>query len=298
MAAARGMVVRLHVVFAVFIGVRVIQSVQPGEAGLVFQVAGLVGLLALVLLHEFGHVLAARRLGVEHTRLVLWPLGGLDHGDQPERPSQMAGVAVAGPLVSLLLLLPLAGLTWLTTGSLELVAFDLFAYREAAVAASAEGLLAWLIWSLYASNLMLLGFNALVLMHPFDAGRLLQAGLWKWKGESAAAHGAGVVGMVSAAVLAAIGLVTNETVLLGIAIVGAFVSWQEISRARFLDTVDDDWMVNADHADVEHEEDVPARPDDAEVDRILAKISETGLESLSLDERQALDQASAADRDI
>lgn len=294
------LMLRLHLVFVVFIAVRTVQSVQTQQAGLVFQLIGLAGLLLLVAIHEFAHVFAARRVGVLHDRLVLWPLGGLDHGDQPDRPGQLAAVALSGPIVNLLLLGPLTALTLATSGSWDLVFFDPFAYRGAAVVASAEGLGAWLCWSLHASNLMLLGLNLLVPMHPFDAGRLLHAAVWKLRGEVGAARVSGAVGIVSAAVLAAVGLIANESVLLGIAMIGAFVSWQEISRARFLTLEHTDWTPKDDPADPFSSEPVSeeVRPDEAEVDRILGKISEQGLSSLTEAERRVLDRASAASKDI
>ncbi len=289
-----GLVVRVHLVLLVFVAVRLIQSIQTEQAGLVFQIAGLVGLVLLVFMHELGHALAARRAGVLHDRLVLWPLGGLDHGDQPERAGQLVRIAAAGPFVNLLLLAPLAALVLWMTGSWELVFFAPFGYQDAARAALTEGLGAWLVWSLHANNLMLLAFNLLVPMPPLDAGRLVQAAAWRLRGETQGARLSGVVGLIAAAVLAAVGLVANETALLGIAIIGAFVSWQEVARARFLGVGDTEWTPVPDPAEIT---DTEGPPDGQEVDRILSKISEQGLESLSEEERRVLDRASAAGTD-
>lgn len=296
--AIRGCVVRLHLVFVVFLAVRVIQSVQLEQAGLVFQLGGLAGLLLLMVAHEAAHVVAARRCGVTHDRVMLWPLGGLLHGDEPGDTGRRVRIAAAGPLLNLILVVPLAGFTLFVTGSWEFVFFNPFAYRATAGVASADGLLAWFVWSLHANNAMLLLFNLLVPMHPLDAGRLLQAALSARRGEAAAARVSGAIGLVSAAVLACIGLIANETVLLGIAFIGAFVSWQEASRSRFLygDEQEDghDWISPPTEADADP---IRQEPDPEEIDRILAKIGEAGMSSLSAAERASLDRASKARSD-
>jgi hypothetical protein len=46
-------------------------------------------LFGLVLLHEFGHVLACRLVDGVATRIVLWPLGGVALVDPPARPSAL-----------------------------------------------------------------------------------------------------------------------------------------------------------------------------------------------------------------
>jgi Zn-dependent protease len=46
-----------------------------------------VALFGMVLLHEFGHVLACRQVGGNAERIVLWPLGGLALVEPPGRPA-------------------------------------------------------------------------------------------------------------------------------------------------------------------------------------------------------------------
>ncbi|MEO0629349.1 MAG: site-2 protease family protein [Planctomycetota bacterium] len=289
-----GLMVRIHVVFLAFIAVRAVQSIQTQQAGIVFQAAGLLGLVLLVCLHEVAHALAARRIGMKHDRLVLWPLGGLDHGEQPRTAGGAAAVAVAGPAVNLALLVPLAALTYLTAGSWDLVIFDPFASRDAARSASAEGLAAWFVWTLHANNAMLLAFNLLVPMYPLDSGRMVHALVWRWRGESSAARASGGIGVFVACLLAAIGLVANESVLLSIAVVGVFVCWQEIARTRFLEVSEDDGVPRTDPIEVEPPD---LTPDADAIDQILKKISRSGIASLTENERRLLDQASAAGHD-
>src|SRR5664280_3729451 len=70
----------------------------------VVAVAGALGYFASLVLHELGHALAARRLGIPIAGIDLWFFGGLS---QMRREPQTAGeelkVAVAGPAVTLAL---------------------------------------------------------------------------------------------------------------------------------------------------------------------------------------------------
>lgn len=77
----------------------------------VFFVAGVLikGLIAfaIVLVHEFAHVMVAKRLGVEVTRVELLPFGGVAKmgGELALDPRTEARVAIAGPLCNFLLVL-------------------------------------------------------------------------------------------------------------------------------------------------------------------------------------------------
>ena len=67
----------------------------------------LVLLSASVLLHELGHALAARLLNAQVMELELMPVGGAARLDNvwKLRPGQLMGVALAGPLVNLMIAL-------------------------------------------------------------------------------------------------------------------------------------------------------------------------------------------------
>src|SRR4028119_1603525 len=63
-----------------------------------------VALFFCVLLHEYGHSLVAIRLGSEVQDITLLPIGGLARMKSlPERPIDEVKVAVAGPLVNVVL---------------------------------------------------------------------------------------------------------------------------------------------------------------------------------------------------
>jgi Zn-dependent protease len=53
----------------------------------VWYVVEYLALFSIVLLHEFGHVLACRSVGGIANRIILWPLGGVAFVDPPPRPA-------------------------------------------------------------------------------------------------------------------------------------------------------------------------------------------------------------------
>src|SRR5215217_2743671 len=90
----------LLLVFFAFLGYR-----DSGSAvGALVTAAVVVVLFFCVLLHEFGHSLVAQRLGLEVPDITLLPIGGLARlKTLPEKPADEVKIAVAGPLVNVVL---------------------------------------------------------------------------------------------------------------------------------------------------------------------------------------------------
>ena len=119
-------------------------------------------LLASVLLHEIGHCVVARAFGLPVRSITVTLLAGLTEiTEAPQTPAREYAVAVAGPLVSLLL----AGLGY---AGAELLA---------------EGGLAWfLVRGIAVINGVVAVFNLLPGL-PLDGGRVLRAAVWRVTGD-------------------------------------------------------------------------------------------------------------------
>ena len=74
----KGTVIRIHMTFVLFlIWIGGAHYAQGGPDAAMQGVLFIVLLFACVLLHEFGHVFAARRYGVQTPDITLLPIGGV-----------------------------------------------------------------------------------------------------------------------------------------------------------------------------------------------------------------------------
>lgn len=139
----------------------------PGLPQPAYWAMGLIAALLLfasIVLHELGHALTARRLGVPIRGITLFIFGGVaEMADEPPTARAEFLVAVAGPLVSVALGVGFLGLAAATA------ALD----GPAAVIAVAA--------VLGSVNLALVVFN-MIPAFPLDGGRVLRSLLWRWKG--------------------------------------------------------------------------------------------------------------------
>src|SRR5271157_3056644 len=97
--------VRVHLTFFLllaWIGVSAWQ--QGGLPAARDSVLFIVLIFACVVLHEFGHILMARRFGIETPDVILLPIGGVARMPRmPEKPTQELAVAVTGPMVNVVI---------------------------------------------------------------------------------------------------------------------------------------------------------------------------------------------------
>ncbi len=106
-----GVPIRLHWTFLGVV-VLLLPGWPPSTAGLGARAALLLAMTGSVLVHEAGHVAAARRAGLRIVGVTLYPFGGLTHWEGPlPRGRSEAAIAAAGPAASLLLAAVLAVLS-------------------------------------------------------------------------------------------------------------------------------------------------------------------------------------------
>ncbi len=130
-----------------------------------------------ILLHEFGHALAARREGIDVAGIDLFLFGGVMRMNRDtETPGAEFRVAVAGPLVTLAIM----GLA--AVAAVLLAGADSF-WDAARLSGQRSATPAEVVVSLLVTmNLFLLVFN-LVPAFPLDGGRIARAVAWKITGD-------------------------------------------------------------------------------------------------------------------
>ncbi|HWQ91813.1 MAG TPA: site-2 protease family protein [Clostridia bacterium] len=120
-------------------------------------------LFVIIVLHELGHALTARRFGIPTQNITLLPIGGVARLQRmPEKPSEELLVALAGPAVNVCLAILCFALLG---GSRQLAELANLTFNPAG-----GNLLAALMWV----NIGLAVFN-LVPAFPMDGGRVLRA---------------------------------------------------------------------------------------------------------------------------
>ena len=169
---ALGIPIRIHFTFFLLLLWFGMASASTGE-GFLTGVVFILLLFGCVVLHELGHAAMAKRFGVETREIVLYPIGGVARLDRIPSGKAELLIALAGPLVNLVL----AGMlvAWLVV-------------RQVQISFSPQDLLAGgapVVWQLLTANLTLFFFN-LVPAFPMDGGRILRAILSMYAGQEKA----------------------------------------------------------------------------------------------------------------
>ncbi len=171
--------------------------------GLVFVGA----LFTIIVLHELGHALTARRYGIRTRDITLLPIGGVARLERmPEDPRQELAVALAGPAVNVALAFILfVALVALGQPILPLDWNDL--------SILSPSFLRRLLWV----NVILAGFNLLPAF-PMDGGRVLRAFLAMKMDYVRATHAAAVVGQAMAFLFGLYGLLSVNVLIVFVAL--------------------------------------------------------------------------------
>ena len=177
-----GIQLRIHVTFLLLI-----LWVALGSASAAIFV---LLLFLCVVLHEFGHAIAAKGYGINTPDITLLPIGGVARLERiPEEPKQELVIAIAGPLVNVVIALCL----YVVIGARGHVA------PETAVQSGD------MLVGLFQINVWLLLFNLLPAF-PMDGGRVLRALLATRLTYARATQVAATVGQAFAFLFGIIGL--------------------------------------------------------------------------------------------
>jgi Zn-dependent protease len=282
-------------------------------------------LLASVALHELGHALAAVRVGGRVDAIVLGPVGGLISPRVPDEPETKLFVALAGPIVHLLLAV-LAAIALAVAGNTQLLGLlNPLATPQDLVEPGGLGVVAakltlWINWILMLLNLLP--------AYPFDGGPILRAMLWPALGRRTAGVVTARVAMVLAVLLCAASLATlgrefpsSVPVWIPLVTLGMFLFFsarQDLVASDADGEIDPlaGYQVNSDGLDlldamwssededegvlVEHQQRTQPEQnrraqeasEDARVDDILARLHNSSWDALSPEEVAILQRAS------
>lgn len=199
---AGGVGIYVHVTFfllLIWVGVEnylVEHRWEDAVAGIIFILA----LFTIVVLHEFGHAMMARRFGVQTRDITLLPIGGVARLDRmPEEPKQELAIAIAGPAVNVLL-----AILFFSVLAME---NQFQATRQLAGAGD------HFLWNLVRINVVLAVFNLLPAF-PMDGGRVLRALLATRMNYVRATNIAANIGQAMAFVFGIAGLFVNPLLVL------------------------------------------------------------------------------------
>jgi Zn-dependent protease/CBS domain-containing protein len=210
--------VRVHITFLLLLSWIGFVYYQTG--GLPAAVDGVVFICLVflcVLLHEFGHALAARRYGIRTPDITLLPIGGVARLERmPEKPWQELVVAIAGPLVNVLIVAVLM----LVFGTPDRFPNPLSIERAGV----------GLPEKLLAVNVGLVLFNLLPAF-PMDGGRILRALLALRQPHARATQTAATVGQAMAFGFGFIGLTQGQPMLVLVAVFVFFGAQSEAMQA-------------------------------------------------------------------
>lgn len=165
-------------------------------------------LFSIVILHEFGHILMARRYGIPCSGVVLLPIGGIA-GLNDVPPEHEFMITLAGPLVNVVLAV-LAFIPYVLLCSIGHIS---------------EFLVMYVIF-----NVILFIFNMLP-VYPMDGGRIMRSTLHRFTTHKNATWWAVRIGQVTACLMIVASFFLTSPMIGGIMGLMIFVSQRELKRA-------------------------------------------------------------------
>ncbi|WP_436643824.1 site-2 protease family protein [Microbaculum sp. FT89] len=197
--------VRIHLTFLLLLAwIGVAHYIQGGAAAAIEGVLFISAVFLCVVLHEFGHAMAARHYGIGTKDITLLPIGGLARLERfPEKPGQEIVVAAAGPAVNVVI---------------AVVLILIFGFpADPAALQQVENPQIGFFERLAAVNIFLVVFN-LIPAFPMDGGRVLRAALSYRLDRFRATEVAASIGQALAFFFGFMGLIGGNAILVFIAI--------------------------------------------------------------------------------
>jgi Zn-dependent protease/predicted transcriptional regulator len=210
-----GTAVRIHVTFALLLVWIWLMHYRIGGAPAAWEgVAFILAIFACVVLHEFGHIAAARYFSIKTPDITLLPIGGVARLERmPEEPGQEFVIAIAGPLVNVVI----AALIFVALGGSAGI-------EQMAQVEDPRG--GFLI-RLAGVNVFLVLFN-MIPAFPMDGGRVLRAALASRMSWPRATQIAASIGQGLAFVFGFVGLFYNPFLIF----IGIFVYLAAAAEAQ------------------------------------------------------------------
>jgi Zn-dependent protease len=151
-------------------------GVARGSDAFVLAVISALLFFLSIILHELGHAVVALRNGIPIEGIDLWMFGGVAKlGRDTDSPGVEFRVAVAGPVVTLVIALVCLGLGTAVSSSSDALNSAQFSNDVTDATTAVLGYLA-------SVNILLLAFN-LIPAFPLDGGRIARAIAWKITGD-------------------------------------------------------------------------------------------------------------------
>jgi Zn-dependent protease len=181
-----------------------------------------------VLLHELGHALMARRLGIATDRIVLYPIGGgAFMSEMPEEPRREIPIALAGPGINIALALALAPYIWQGNGGNFLLILERFWNPSGNLVLFDVAQWEYMVVLFFVFNVLLGLFNLLP-FYPLDGGRVLRAWLHRHYPRTRATIVAARWGLLGGGVLCGIGAAQGDAFMAGGALLMMGLAFSEM----------------------------------------------------------------------
>ena len=282
---------------------------------LVLAVLAITGVLAALLVHEFGHRLTAQLVGGRHDDFLMWPAGNMLPPTHPPAAWPMFAAQGGGILANALVAMfvgSILTINWHVTPAALPAIFGQLQPDLTAMSLMPNFLVAAL-YMFCMTNIFLVAVNLLP-FYWFDGGYLLQAILWPMTGAYKSVDFTCITGMVVAILLFMLSAYGEN--LMGM-VVCAMLFFDSLQRRRALQvdgsgTIDQLISSSANISDLpapkrkrllqrwlhwSGRRDHRARKERQMVDKILEKVSEKGMHSLTRREKRILRRATQRQRE-